>query len=471
MAFVSARCPNCRGEIQLDDSKKSGFCLHCGSKILVEEAVKKVKIDRTDSIDKYLKLARNASKSNNHAETEKYCNMILEIENDNIEYWYLKGKAVGWQTSLSNNRLTEMITSFISGLECLGPNDDEVLKEYSDLMCCDILAICQAIIELVCNNFSNYPSDSNVIEYSNQISNIISCLYPFAILVSKNVNVDFDTDILNDYAALKGNIAAVEVWNKTLNEFGTNKEEQTKYAWERYIETGDVCLKLLSCALLLSKEEITAKAIVDNYVNINISLIGSCSWTKHFTDYGSFYVPDYSLTESAKNLRYQNNHNMNMQYSQKVTEIKKEKEKKKRQYYIKHPDVLQKEINEKKEIIKSTTEIINQYNEKIIEIDNKIATLNQQLKNAGLFSFSEKNRINKELTDEKNQQNAIVNQNNKVYSQYLEAKAFIEKYEDILNNNTTQQAQTSAETKPSKQTQNNKKSTKKTTKTSNNKKE
>ena len=50
MAFVSGRCPNCSGEVQLDESKESGFCLHCGSPIQVQEAVARLKVEHSGSV-------------------------------------------------------------------------------------------------------------------------------------------------------------------------------------------------------------------------------------------------------------------------------------------------------------------------------------------------------------------------------------------------------------------------------------
>ena len=67
MAFVTGRCPNCSGEVQLDESKDKGFCLHCGSQIQVQEAVKlkvelagKVSVDGLNTI---MQLKANAERS------------------------------------------------------------------------------------------------------------------------------------------------------------------------------------------------------------------------------------------------------------------------------------------------------------------------------------------------------------------------------------------------------------------------
>lgn len=37
MTLISLKCPNCNGEIQLDDDRESGYCLYCGSKLLFKD--------------------------------------------------------------------------------------------------------------------------------------------------------------------------------------------------------------------------------------------------------------------------------------------------------------------------------------------------------------------------------------------------------------------------------------------------
>lgn len=36
MKLIALKCPHCGGDIELNDSMSHGFCIHCGSKIMVE---------------------------------------------------------------------------------------------------------------------------------------------------------------------------------------------------------------------------------------------------------------------------------------------------------------------------------------------------------------------------------------------------------------------------------------------------
>lgn len=44
MGYVAARCPNCGGDLQLNDKMEKGYCAHCGTPIYFKEAVQRIKI-------------------------------------------------------------------------------------------------------------------------------------------------------------------------------------------------------------------------------------------------------------------------------------------------------------------------------------------------------------------------------------------------------------------------------------------
>lgn len=115
-------CEMCGGT---DLIKQDGVfvCQSCGCKYSVEEAKRMmvertvevtgtVKVDNSGAISNYLEMARSASASGNHKEAESYCNKIIEMDFDNWEAWFLKGKSVGWQSTLASMRVSEAINCF-----------------------------------------------------------------------------------------------------------------------------------------------------------------------------------------------------------------------------------------------------------------------------------------------------------------------------------------------------------------------
>ena len=94
MNFISLTCPNCSGDIELDNAKEFGFCMHCGHKVLLRQSVpQKIKLDESEKIEKLLKMGRSSLNAINPKELRDISNRILEIDADNCEGWFFKGCA------------------------------------------------------------------------------------------------------------------------------------------------------------------------------------------------------------------------------------------------------------------------------------------------------------------------------------------------------------------------------------------
>lgn len=59
-----------------------------------------------------LGMARTAALAGNNQEAISYYNRVLEVDPTMSEAWLGKGRAVGWQSSISNVRLTETVMAF-----------------------------------------------------------------------------------------------------------------------------------------------------------------------------------------------------------------------------------------------------------------------------------------------------------------------------------------------------------------------
>lgn len=82
MALVSMNCPNCKGPIQVDDSKDFGFCMYCGTKIQLKTSVD---IDGVDNLHTMLQRMYAFKRINQLNNAIKCCKDILEKYPDNFE--------------------------------------------------------------------------------------------------------------------------------------------------------------------------------------------------------------------------------------------------------------------------------------------------------------------------------------------------------------------------------------------------
>ncbi|MBR3410645.1 MAG: leucine-rich repeat protein [Candidatus Methanomethylophilaceae archaeon] len=90
MTLIALRCPNCSGDIALDDSREYGFCLYCGTKIMVQKYVK-----AESSVSAQLSnLKPIVEKSFQDGKLEKsleYSDRLISENAADADVWYMRG--------------------------------------------------------------------------------------------------------------------------------------------------------------------------------------------------------------------------------------------------------------------------------------------------------------------------------------------------------------------------------------------
>lgn len=94
MPITSAKCPSCGGDIKLDDTKKSGFCMYCGGQVIVEDAIAlgKVKVEGNVRVEADVeKMVRNGLKFIELGEYQKakevFVGLYKEAPEDYRGWW------------------------------------------------------------------------------------------------------------------------------------------------------------------------------------------------------------------------------------------------------------------------------------------------------------------------------------------------------------------------------------------------
>ena len=90
MKLVAARCPNCGANIDVDKDSDSTRCEYCKSKIIVEDAIQKVKVEMSGSVEvtnstsvsKLLKIANQYYFDKEYKDALKYYEKALELNPD-----------------------------------------------------------------------------------------------------------------------------------------------------------------------------------------------------------------------------------------------------------------------------------------------------------------------------------------------------------------------------------------------------
>ena len=92
MKITPLKCPSCAGEIQLDFDREIGYCMYCGSKVMIhDQANKSIKIDESGKIENWTILGFDSLRAKNAEDVGRYADKIIETDINNPAGWYLKG--------------------------------------------------------------------------------------------------------------------------------------------------------------------------------------------------------------------------------------------------------------------------------------------------------------------------------------------------------------------------------------------
>lgn len=240
-------------------------CQSCGCKYSVEEAKKMmiegtvevqgtVKIDHSDKIDNYYALAENAYDSHNFQEAETYCNKIIELDASNYQAWFLKGKTVGWQSTLKNVRIEECIMCFSKALQLVPENFEdedikntlksEAIEEFDELV--------NALLNLCFEQFSENPDEIHKERLMLNLNRSSKC----SKLIKNELNLDENFNSLDLRLAYKLGESAL---NGFLN---INREYVQLTPQNIYLEHFntarkgfDMCIELQQIAILMFEQK------------------------------------------------------------------------------------------------------------------------------------------------------------------------------------------------------------------------
>lgn len=140
MAIKALKCPNCGGVIEsFDEKMNKGFCPFCDS-IIVDvqdrqseflQKYGKIEIEGTVKIDgpvqvigiakaeNILKNAHSVFNQGNYNEAYRLYTEVLNVDPDSHEAIFYRGCSSAWQSTIENNRIEEMMSSYVDAAEDL----------------------------------------------------------------------------------------------------------------------------------------------------------------------------------------------------------------------------------------------------------------------------------------------------------------------------------------------------------------
>ena len=93
MALISLKCPNCAGDIDLDDSREFGFCMYCGSKVMITRDVNHINIEMSvkDQRASLKPLAAAYCQKGEFSKAEEMTKKLILINAADADIWRIDG--------------------------------------------------------------------------------------------------------------------------------------------------------------------------------------------------------------------------------------------------------------------------------------------------------------------------------------------------------------------------------------------
>ena len=153
-------CDICGGKLRITENRIA-VCESCGMEHSLErmrqkyrEAKEVVHVDNAHFSDNFMAIAQDSYDAGNLTEAERYCNKVLEVDPDNCDAHFLKGLAVGRQTTLAKPRIAEAAlccANAVNASSIVGAKE-----EFADKAERELRGFSTALVTMRCEKFTNF---------------------------------------------------------------------------------------------------------------------------------------------------------------------------------------------------------------------------------------------------------------------------------------------------------------------------
>lgn len=249
--MAALTCDICGGRLKIGKGKIA-ICENCGMEHSVErvrEKIQEVKgtvhVDNAHLIENFLSMAQDAYSTENYAEAERYCNKVLENDSSHAEASFLKGKAVGWQSTINNFRLKESAICFANAMNFMGDNSGEMLIEISD----QFRAFATSLCNLRTERFSKWTDQEESDGFCSDIREMKAAIDYF----TRKSNIKLDKNVIfSDFSFSIYTTLGIAVSNKILLEYYSDR---SRSAYNTFVEKTKYCVRILEETILLCDDD------------------------------------------------------------------------------------------------------------------------------------------------------------------------------------------------------------------------
>jgi hypothetical protein len=446
-------CELCEGTV-FDKIDGRFVCKGCGTSYSVEEAkgmMQEVEGEEPaagspvvsmpqsnvnqQQLDNILMLATNAYSASNNEETEKYCNRAIELDATCYKAWLLKGKAIGWSSTVQNPRISEAAHSFKQAVDFAPDEEKENVRvEASE----ELKRLGLACMSLRQKRFSQYPDKEELNGFVSDVELLIDGLaillagegvtgetseadaligllgalsnvasIKFIGMKSKAEKAGVPKEYFTQIATMMGN-AAVDGFNTASKGF-ENDSHPLQNDLVKYMNEIDNCIMLADMAIDASDDDDDADITrYNNKIKMEEYVINMKAYDSYSSSYRSI-----ALTDEAKKNRRETIDDCKKkirEIEQKAKEKEEEERKKAEEekkariaaYWEAHADEKAKLEAEKKELIEKRDRLQKELN----DVSSEIQSIEKE-KSAAVPSETEKSKVEDQIRDLNNRRSKL----------------------------------------------------------------
>lgn len=272
MGIVAIKCPSCGGDVQLDDTKEFGFCINCGTKVMLQSAQKikvsgKVKLDTSDNAANCMKLADQAFNSQNYAEAYNYYTKVLEYDSSSYKAVFRKGLCAGYVSDKGELRIDELANGYNNASTMINML---IAKGGSGVSSDELKAELKKMTEKFCEFALKYPDKyMRINAKQNFLSSSDAYKFAMGIVTSSALLSLVNKCIDSEYEDMKKKILSknIDVCDKLLKNYQSMEYPKGISIDEKGRQTTEYA-KFVVASQMIDNLESERKEAVENYRNL-----------------------------------------------------------------------------------------------------------------------------------------------------------------------------------------------------------
>ncbi|MCD7812331.1 MAG: hypothetical protein LUG91_10925 [Ruminococcus sp.] len=238
-------CDICGGKLIMETGRIA-ICESCGTlhntEVTKKSQEKSIYANNIQFVDNYLELAKSAYQSENYKEAEIYCNRIIEVDVSHTDALFLKGCAVGWQSTIEKFRFKEAALYFAKAINSSENLDKKTLHLEIEN---EFKHVATALIQLRCNRFSEWPDQEETNGFENDLNEISDAIKSYERITDLTINKNDVFQNASSVVRICMTSASEKMFfhykaNENRNTY-TNYVIQTTYCIRILIKTADLC--------------------------------------------------------------------------------------------------------------------------------------------------------------------------------------------------------------------------------------